>query len=71
MWTYFSGVACSGYHTFFKERHFDIIYLNAVTIAVFSIFVFLQVCVFYHSSLDLDSMFTLPVCIFPPRNSLF
>lgn len=29
--------------------------------AVFSIFVFLEICMFYHSLLDLDSVLTLPM----------
>lgn len=49
----------------------DILYLNAIKMAVFSMLVFLQVCKFYHPSLDLDCMFTLPVHLFSPRNSSF
>lgn len=54
-----------------KKEHFDILYLNAVKIAVFNMLVFLQVFKFHHPSLDLDCKFTLPMCFSSPRNSSF
>lgn len=47
-----------------KENNFDILFLNAVMMAVFGIFDFLQICMFYHCLLDLDSVYSSYVSFF-------